>query len=55
MSYVFQIGLALESGVSADEILGLLVALNPIVGNARTVAAASEVALGLGISLEEEE
>jgi 4-carboxymuconolactone decarboxylase len=55
VSYVFQIGLALESGVSAEEILGLLVALNPIVGNARTVAAAAEVALGLGIALDEED
>lgn len=54
-SYLWQIGLALESGVSAEEILGVLVAVNPIVGNARTVAAAAEVALGLGIELDEEE
>ena len=53
-SYVWQIGLALESGVSPEEILGVLVAVNPIVGNARTVAAAAEIALGLGIELDEE-
>lgn len=53
-SYLWQIGMALESGVTAEEILGVLVAVNPIVGNARTVAAAAEVALGLGIELEAE-
>jgi len=29
VSYVWQIGLALESGVTPEEILGLLVAVNP--------------------------
>ncbi len=53
-SYLWQIGMALESGVSPEEILGVLVALNPIVGNARTVAAAAEVALSLGIELGDE-
>jgi len=42
------------SGVSPEEILGVMVALNPIVGNARTVAAAAEVALGLGIELADD-
>lgn len=53
-SYIWQIGLALEAGVTPEEILGLLVALNPVVGNARTVAAAAEVALGLGIDLDQD-
>lgn len=51
-SYVWQIGLALESGVSPEEVLGLLVALGPTVGNAKIVAAAPEIALALGIDLE---
>lgn len=51
-SYLWQISMALEAGVSAEEILGVLVAVQPIVGNARTVAAAAELALGLGIGLE---
>lgn len=51
-SYIWQVSLALEAGVSPEEILGLLVALNPVVGNARVVAAAPELALGLGIDLE---
>jgi 4-carboxymuconolactone decarboxylase len=52
-SYAFQVGLALESGVTPEEILGLLVALNPLVGNIRIVAAAAELADALGIDLEE--
>ena len=51
-SYIWQIGLALEAGVTTDEILGLLVALGPTVGNAKVVAAAPEIALALGIDLE---
>ncbi len=51
-SYVFQIGLALESGVTPEEILGLLIALNPTVGNVRIVSAAAEIAFALGIDLE---
>jgi 4-carboxymuconolactone decarboxylase len=51
-SYVWHVGLALESGVTPEEILGLLIALTPAVGNARIVAAAPEIALALGIDLE---
>ena len=51
-SYVWQVGVALESGVTPEEILGLLVGLNPVVGNARIVAAAPEIALALGIDLD---
>ena len=51
-SYVFQVGFALEAGVTPEEILGLLVALNPTVGNIRIVAAAAEIAFALGIDLD---
>jgi alkylhydroperoxidase/carboxymuconolactone decarboxylase family protein YurZ len=51
-SYVFQVTFALESGVTPEEILGLLVALNPTVGNVRIVSAAAEIAFALGIDLE---
>jgi len=53
-SYVWQIGLALEAGVTADEILGVLIALNPTVGNVRVVAAAAEIAFALGVDLDVE-
>ena len=51
-SYVFQVAFALEAGVTPEEILGLLVALNPTVGNVRIVAAAAEVAFALDIALD---
>ena len=54
-SYVFQVGFALEVGVTPEEILGLLVALNPTVGNVRIVSAAAEIAFALGIDLDDEE
>ncbi len=51
-SYVFQVAFALEAGVTPEEILGLLVALNPTVGNIRIVSAAAELAFALGIELD---
>lgn len=51
-SYVWQVGVALESGVTPEEILGVLIALAPTVGMARVVAAAPEIALALGMDLE---
>jgi alkylhydroperoxidase/carboxymuconolactone decarboxylase family protein YurZ len=51
-SYLFQVGFALDAGVTPEEILGLLVALNATVGNVRIVAAAAEVAAALEIDLE---
>jgi len=54
-SYAFQVALALDSGVTPEEILGLLVGLNPAVGNVRIMQAAAEIALGLGLELDDEE
>jgi 4-carboxymuconolactone decarboxylase len=54
-SYVFQVAFALDAGVTPEEILGLLVALNPTVGNVRIVSAAAEIAFALGIDLDAEE
>ena len=51
-SYVWQVGLALDAGVTAEEILALLVALNPVVGSAKIVAAAPELALAIGVDLD---
>ena len=50
-SYVWQVGLAPDAGVTAQEVLGLLIALQPNVGNARIVAAAPEIALALGMDM----
>jgi 4-carboxymuconolactone decarboxylase len=51
-SNIWQVGMALDAGVTPQEILGLLIAVNPVVGNARVVAAAPEIALALGVDLE---
>jgi len=51
-SFVWQVGLALEAGVLPEEILALLVALHPVLGSARIVAAAPEIALALGVDLD---
>jgi len=51
-SYVWQVGLALDAGVTPEELLALLVALNPVVGSAKIVAAAPELALAIGVDLE---
>jgi alkylhydroperoxidase/carboxymuconolactone decarboxylase family protein YurZ len=54
-SYAFQVAFALEAGVTPEEILGLLVALNPTVGTVRIVSAAAEIAFALGIELDAEQ
>ena len=51
-SFVWNVGIALESGVKPEEMIGVLVALAPTVGFARIVAAAPELALALGIDIE---
>ena len=51
-SYIWQVGLALDAGVTAEEILALLIALNPVVGSAKIVAAAPELALALGVDID---
>jgi 4-carboxymuconolactone decarboxylase len=53
-SYVWQIGNALEDGVTPEEILGVLRAVAPQVGGPRVMAAAPEIMLGLGLTLPEE-
>jgi 4-carboxymuconolactone decarboxylase len=51
-SYVFQVAFALEAGATPEEILGVLVALNPTVGNLRIVSAAAEIASALDIEFD---
>ena len=50
-SYVFQVALALDAGVSPNEILGVLRAVAPQVGGPRVVAAAPEIMVALGLTL----
>lgn len=52
-SYGIQIGNALESGMSAEDAVAVLRAIAPLVGAAKTVAAAPEIMLALGLELPE--
>ena len=53
-SYAWQIGNALEDGVTPDDIVGVLRAVAMQVGGPRVIAAAPEIMLALGLSLDEE-
>jgi len=51
-SYQSTVDVALAAGAEMDEIVGTLIAVAPIVGLARVVAAAPELALALGYDLD---
>ena len=55
-SYLLHIGPAIEAGVTIEDVQDVLVALAPIVGTARTMSAAINIAeaLGLAIAIAEE-
>jgi 4-carboxymuconolactone decarboxylase len=53
-SYAWQIANALDDGVTPEEILGVLRAVAPQVGGPKIIAAAPEIMLALGLSLDEE-
>ncbi len=50
-SYLWQVGNAVASGCTAQDILGTLIAVAPQVGGPRTVAAAPEIMVALGLTL----
>jgi alkylhydroperoxidase/carboxymuconolactone decarboxylase family protein YurZ len=54
-SYLMHIGPAVEVGITLDQAQDVLIAVAPIVGTARTMAAATKIieALGLAIDLAE--
>ena len=53
-SYVWQVGNALEAGVTPEDILGVLRAIAPQVGGPRVIAAGPELMLALGLPLPDE-
>jgi 4-carboxymuconolactone decarboxylase len=53
VSYGWAVDAALTAGATADEIMGTLIAVAPITGLARVVAAAPEVAHSLGYDLDQ--
>jgi alkylhydroperoxidase/carboxymuconolactone decarboxylase family protein YurZ len=52
-SFIAQVSFALEAGVSAEEVLGVLVAVGPQVGMPKVVAAAPELMLALGLIVDD--
>ena len=50
-SYLVNAGTASDLGITLDDVQGVLVAIAPIVGTARTVAAAGNVARALGFAI----
>ena len=51
-SYMMNIGVAGETGVSADQVQGVLAAVAPIVGTARVVSATGKMIRALGLADE---
>ena len=51
-SYQSNVELALAAGATVDEIVGCLIAVAPIIGLARAVSAAPELALALGYDVD---
>ena len=52
-SYMNEVEAGLRAGASRDEIVGTLIAVLPVVGVARVVAAAPNLALALGYDVSE--
>jgi alkylhydroperoxidase/carboxymuconolactone decarboxylase family protein YurZ len=51
-SYIATAELALASGASVDEIVGILIAIAPTIGLGRAVAAAPDLGLALGYDVD---
>ena len=52
-SFIGQVPMALEAGVTPDELLGVLIAVAPQVGLPKVIGAAPEIALALGLPVDE--
>jgi hypothetical protein len=50
-SYLANAGTASDVGVTLDDVQGLLIAVAPIIGTARTVTAAGNIARALGFAI----
>lgn len=52
VSYLVNLEVASESGVSPEQVQGVLVAIAPVVGGAATAAAAVSITRALGMAIE---
>lgn len=51
-SYVLNLGAASDSGVTVEQIQGVLAGVAPIIGTARVVSAAGRLTQALGVAIE---
>lgn len=51
VSYAASAGVTEESGVTADDIQGVMIAVAPVVGTARVMSAAGKIARALGLAI----
>lgn len=51
-SYLLNLGAASDSGLSVEQIQGVLAGIAPIVGTARVISAASRLTRALGVAIE---
>jgi alkylhydroperoxidase/carboxymuconolactone decarboxylase family protein YurZ len=52
VSYIMNLGVAGELGVTADEVEGVLAAVAPIVGTTRVVSAVGKLVRAVGLTIE---
>jgi alkylhydroperoxidase/carboxymuconolactone decarboxylase family protein YurZ len=52
VSYQWNVGVALDAGATADDIVGILIAVAPISGLARVILATPDVAVPIGYDLD---
>ncbi len=55
VSYLVNLGLATDAGVTLEEAQGMLIAISPVVGSARVAAAAGNILRAFGIALAAEQ
>jgi 4-carboxymuconolactone decarboxylase len=55
VSYLINLGLAADAGVTLEEAQGALIAIAPVVGSARVAAAAGNILRAFGIAMVAEE
>jgi hypothetical protein len=51
LSYTLNAGMAADAGLTIEDARGILVAVAPVIGTARTVAAAEAITEGLGLAV----
>jgi alkylhydroperoxidase/carboxymuconolactone decarboxylase family protein YurZ len=50
-SYLMHVGSAIDSGITVDQIQGILIGIAPVVGTPRVVSAATKIAEAIGIAI----